>query len=251
MVLPEKRVLVVDDEQIVRDSCERALTDAGYSVRTVGSGRDALTACRSERFDVMLTDLKMPEMDGLEIARAVRKEFPDVRVVIITGYPSRDSARRAESLGIFDYLEKPLSPERLSEATAEALARPAAPLETVAAEAPGDFGAGAVATGPRAERTAAAAPTAEAEPRELPQPAAAPSPESPGAATSKALAFTVVGAVGFFAGVTVSYAINPTEALSYLAVGAAIVSGVVFGLFPGAIFGRSRPNVPAKAGPRA
>jgi CheY-like chemotaxis protein len=119
-----KRILVVDDEQIVRDSCMRALTDAGYAVRTVGSGHDALRACRDEPFDVMLTDLKMPDMDGLEVIQAVADEFPGIRVVVITGYPSRESIEKAEKLGVSDYLEKPLSPARLSAATEEALTHP-------------------------------------------------------------------------------------------------------------------------------
>ncbi|MHC4401487.1 MAG: response regulator [Planctomycetota bacterium] len=118
------RVLIVDDEEIVRRSCKRALTEAGYAVRTVGSGGDAINACRAERFDLMLTDLRMPDMDGFEVIRRVTREFPEVRVVIITGYPSRESAERAEELGIFDYLEKPLSPARLSAATSEALSHP-------------------------------------------------------------------------------------------------------------------------------
>lgn len=128
MVATNKRVLVVDDEEIVRRSYQRALTDAGYSVRAVGSGREALQACRNEPFDLMLADLKMPEMDGIEVTRAVRREFPDVRVVIITGYPSRASWEQTTKLGIFDYLEKPLSPERLSAATAAALASPPMPM---------------------------------------------------------------------------------------------------------------------------
>lgn len=119
----ENRVLVVDDEEIVRESCRRALTEAGYTVRTAANGHDALQACRTESFDLMLTDLRMPDMDGLEVTRTVAEEFPDLRVVILTGYPSRDSAQEAASLGIFDYLEKPISPERLSAATASALAR--------------------------------------------------------------------------------------------------------------------------------
>ncbi len=124
MVTVDKRILVVDDEQIVRDSCERTLRDEGYVVRSVASGQEALLACRDEPFDVMLTDLRMPDMDGIEVIRAVAKEFPEVRVVMITGYPGRNSAEQAEALGIFEYLEKPLNPKRLSEVTAEALASP-------------------------------------------------------------------------------------------------------------------------------
>ena len=125
MVALDKRILVVDDEQIVRDSCARTLTDEGYDVRTVASGREALVACRDEQpFDVMLTDLRMPDMDGMDVVRAVADEFPKVRVVMITGYPGRKSAEQAQSLGIFEYLEKPLSPKRLSQVTADALASP-------------------------------------------------------------------------------------------------------------------------------
>ena len=124
MVAIDKRILVVDDEQIVRDRCERTLTDEGYVVRTVASGQEALLACRNEPFDVMLTDLRMPDMDGIEVVRAVAEEFPEVRVVMITGYPGRKTAEQAKTLGIFEYLEKPLNPRRLSEVTAEALASP-------------------------------------------------------------------------------------------------------------------------------
>jgi DNA-binding NtrC family response regulator len=122
MVASKKRILVVDDEPVVRDSCELALADAGYSVRTVASGRDAILACRRERYDVMFTDIRMPDMDGMEVAKVIAREFPDVRVVVITGYPSRESLEQARNIGVFDYLEKPLTPERLSSATADALA---------------------------------------------------------------------------------------------------------------------------------
>jgi CheY-like chemotaxis protein len=124
MVAASKRVLVVDDEEIVRESYKLALTEAGYDVRTVPSGREALQACRMEHFDVMLADIRMPDMDGLEVSRVVAREFPDVRVIVITGYPSPESAARARKLGVSDYLQKPVAPDRLSAATAAALACP-------------------------------------------------------------------------------------------------------------------------------
>ncbi len=124
MVAVSKRVLVVDDEQIVRDSCERVLKNAGYEVQTVCNGRDALAACRAQRFDVMLTDLRMPDMDGLEVAKALTSEFPDIRIIVITGYPSQDTAQQARELGVFDYIQKPVNPNRLTEATAEVLTHP-------------------------------------------------------------------------------------------------------------------------------
>ncbi|MHB0958057.1 MAG: response regulator [Pirellulaceae bacterium] len=124
MVAAVKRVLVVDDEEIVRESYKLALTEAGYEVRTVPNGREALRACRSEHFDVMLADIRMPDMDGLEVSQVVVHEFPEVRVIVITGYPTPESAARARRLGVSDYLQKPVAPDRLSAATAAALALP-------------------------------------------------------------------------------------------------------------------------------
>ena len=124
MVAAVKRVLVVDDEEIVRESYKLALTEAGYEVRTVSNGREAISACRAEHFDVMLADIRMPDMDGLEVSQVVVHEFPEVRVIVITGYPSSESAARAKRLGVSDYLQKPVAPDRLSAATAAALARP-------------------------------------------------------------------------------------------------------------------------------
>ena len=97
MVATNKRVLIVDDESIVCDSYESVLTMAGFSVRTARSGRDALAACRNERFDVILADLKMPDMDGLEVTREVKKEFPQVQVLIITGDHSTPAAMKSHS----------------------------------------------------------------------------------------------------------------------------------------------------------
>ena len=131
MVATNKRVLVVDDEDIVCESYKRVLSDAGYLVCTANNGRDAVAACRDQPFDVMLADLKMPDMDGLEVTRAAKEKLPQLQVLIITGYPTDQSAKEARALGVFDYLYKPLTPERLSEVTAAALASPAKPAAPV------------------------------------------------------------------------------------------------------------------------
>lgn len=188
MVRIHKRILVVDDEKIVRDSCERTLTDEGYLVRTVASGREALLACRDEPIDLMLTDLRMPDMDGIEVIRAVADEFPEIRVVMITGYPGRKSAEQAEELGIFEYLEKPLSPRRLSEVTAQAMASPprfTSPDFSLALSNP-TLGL------PRGLSEAVAEESARTEPRTRPQAAAV--PETPPQAEPEAVAPT--GAAG-------------------------------------------------------
>ncbi len=131
-----KRVLVVDDEEIVRESYKLALSDAGYDVWTVSNGRDAIRACRDNHFDVMLADIRMPDMDGLEVSRVVTREFPEVRVVVITGYPSPESAARARRIGCVDFVEKPVAPDRLSALTAAALAHPPVEVKEEIAEEP-------------------------------------------------------------------------------------------------------------------
>jgi DNA-binding NtrC family response regulator len=154
MVASNKRVLIVDDESIVCESYKAVLTDEGYSVRTALNGRDALAACRSERFDVVLADLKMPDMDGLEVTRELKRKDPQVQVLIITGYPTQQSAEQARRLGVFDYLSKPLSPDRLSSVTAAAAASPVertVPVQPAVAPAAGEdelatAGPGSVAT---------------------------------------------------------------------------------------------------------
>ncbi|MFH1266795.1 MAG: response regulator [Planctomycetota bacterium] len=225
MVVLEKRILVVDDEKIVRDSCQRALTEAGYAVRTVAGGHDALRACRAEPFDVMLTDLRMPDMDGLEVIRAMAEEFPEVRIVVITGYPSQQSAEQARKLGIFDYLEKPLSPTRLSEATAAVLAQPPRATASVfSTETP---------------RSSTAAPAKARSPQREEGRSEAVAPTPARRAVHNRARQAVLIAMGFLAGVLVAYVIAPVHALAYLAVGSAIASGTVLGLFSDALFAKS------------
>jgi CheY-like chemotaxis protein len=225
MVVAEKRILVVDDEQIVRDSCQRALTEAGYAVRTVGNGRDALQACRDEPVDVMLTDLRMPDMDGLEVIRAVAKEFPEVRVVVITGYPSRESAEEAARLGIFDYIEKPLTPKGLDAATAAALARPRRPEVTAS---------------PTAAPGSDVAVPAEGDPEENEQAELEGMPAPKGrSSTQNRIRQAVLASLGFLVGVTAAYIIAPNHALAWLAFGTAVTSGTIFGLFSDAFFAKS------------
>lgn len=110
-------VLVVDDEQIVLRSCERILSAEGYYVETSLSARNALELLKENIYDLLITDIKMPEMSGLDFIRQVRTKNPDINVIIMTGYPSQENIREALSLRIVDYLPKPLSPVVLVEAT--------------------------------------------------------------------------------------------------------------------------------------
>lgn len=114
-------ILVVDDEQIVLRSCERILAPEGYGVDTATSAKDALSLLDRNLYDLIITDVKMPEMDGIEFMRQVRAKNPDISMVVITGYPSQESIREALSLRIIDYLPKPFSPTHLIEVTNNAV----------------------------------------------------------------------------------------------------------------------------------
>ncbi|MBK8975336.1 MAG: response regulator [Planctomycetes bacterium] len=121
MVAVSKRVLVVDDEPVVCKSFERVLTGAGFEVAEAHDGREALERIREGGYDVAVTDLKMPGMDGLQFVRKLRETNPGMSVVVVTGFPSRDTLREAARLGVVDYLTKPITPEVLTRATTEAL----------------------------------------------------------------------------------------------------------------------------------
>lgn len=107
------KVLIVDDEQVIRDSFSRVMAKEGYAVEAVPSGRLALERVAEEPFDIVLLDLKMAGLDGMETLRELKKIDPDVASIMITGYPTIESAVQAVKLGAYDYLSKPCSPEEL------------------------------------------------------------------------------------------------------------------------------------------
>lgn len=110
---PKARILAVDDEPVILDSFRKILVLAGFSVDTVESGPEALGLVRNGSYDFVFTDLKMPEMDGLEVTRAVKHLRPDVDVMIITGYATVETAVNAMKVGAIDYVEKPFTEEEL------------------------------------------------------------------------------------------------------------------------------------------
>jgi NADH-quinone oxidoreductase subunit E/NADP-reducing hydrogenase subunit HndA len=114
-------VLVVDDEQVVLRSCERVLGAEGYYVHTADSARKALELIRENAYDLMLTDIRMPEMDGIELARQVKEKNPNLDIIIMTGHPSQENIKDALSLRIVDYITKPISPAVLVEAAQKAI----------------------------------------------------------------------------------------------------------------------------------
>ncbi|MBS1114605.1 MAG: response regulator [Nitrospirae bacterium] len=115
------RILVVDDEDIVRTSCSRTLSPEGYEVKLAKNGSEGLKMAREDKFDLVLTDLKMPDMDGIEVLRIIKEQWPETEVIIVTGYQTVDTAVKAIKLGAYDYIEKPFTPDALISAVTEAL----------------------------------------------------------------------------------------------------------------------------------
>jgi CheY-like chemotaxis protein/glycine cleavage system H lipoate-binding protein len=113
-------VLVVDDEQIVLDSVARHLRHDAFEVHKALSAMAALKIMEREPIHIVLADLMMPEMDGLELMQAVRKQYPNVPVIMITGYATINTALQAMQLGAFDYVAKPFTKAELRGVVARA-----------------------------------------------------------------------------------------------------------------------------------
>lgn len=115
------KILVIDDEDIVRTSCSRTLCPEGYEVKLAKNGAEGLKFANEERFDLVLTDLKMPDIDGIEVLRMIKEKWPETEVIIVTGYQTVDTAVKAIKFGAYDYIEKPFTPDGLIAAVIEAL----------------------------------------------------------------------------------------------------------------------------------
>jgi DNA-binding NtrC family response regulator len=114
------RVLVIDDEAIVRTSSKRTLVPEGYEVRLAESGRAGIDILEQESFDIVLLDLKMPDMDGIEVLKVIMERWPGTKVIIVTGFSTVDTAVQALRLGAFNHIEKPFTPDSLLAAVKEA-----------------------------------------------------------------------------------------------------------------------------------
>ncbi len=120
---PYARILAVDDEAIVLDSFRKILVAAGYAIDTVESGREALGLVQRNKYDFVFTDLKMPEMDGLDVVKGVKHFSPESDIVVITGYATIESAVNAMKYGAMDYVQKPFTEDELVEFTRKCLIR--------------------------------------------------------------------------------------------------------------------------------
>ncbi len=115
------KILVVDDEPVVIKSCKRILEAEGYNIDGASGGREAIIAMEQKPYDFVITDLKMPEVDGITLIKWIKKSRPDTGVLIITGYPSQETIKDALELGIIDYVPKPFTPVVLMDVVARAI----------------------------------------------------------------------------------------------------------------------------------
>ena len=125
------RILVVDDEMIVCESCQRILEEEGYEVEIALSGKEAFEKMKAHPFDIVITDLKMPGIGGMEILRTFRKEYPDSIIIMITGFSTVETAVEAMKLGAFDYIPKPFTPDEVSIVVKKAIEKKSLMLENI------------------------------------------------------------------------------------------------------------------------
>ena len=119
-ILLKGRVMIIDDEPSILSLFGRVLRSAGFAVQEVRDGRNVAAALTRHRFDVVVTDLMMPSMDGIEILKIVRSAHPDVPVILMTGQATVATAAKAVEFGALRYLTKPISPNDLVKVIVEA-----------------------------------------------------------------------------------------------------------------------------------
>lgn len=117
----ENRLLVVDDEDLLRNSLVKLLTMEGYSVLSASDGNEALGLIKENKFQLVITDLKMPGMSGMELIHEIQKLSPDTKVVVITAHGEWNTYLEAMERGALEYLNKPINKDDLFYAVKKAL----------------------------------------------------------------------------------------------------------------------------------
>ena len=114
-------ILIIDDELTVCRSCQKILGEDGYSISIALNGHEGLERARKEDFDLAIVDLKMPDIDGMDVVEVIKAERPDTTVIIMTGYSTVSSAVKGMKLGAADYISKPFTPDEMSMAVRKVL----------------------------------------------------------------------------------------------------------------------------------
>lgn len=115
------KVLIVDDEEVVRLSHLRSLQSANCNAMVAEDGLKAIQEMEEHAFDVILLDIRMPNLDGMEVLKTIKHRWPDSEVVVITGYPTIESAKEAVRLGAHNYIAKPVGPDEVIKAANDAM----------------------------------------------------------------------------------------------------------------------------------
>jgi DNA-binding NtrC family response regulator len=134
--MPEGTILIVDDEERQREIYRDILLDEGYSAETAASGESALRLLRQRRCELVITDLNLTGMTGIQLLSTIQQADPTVAVVLITGYPSIQSAIEATKKGVYTYLEKPVDRDKLLAVVGEVFARLALLRKTILGVSP-------------------------------------------------------------------------------------------------------------------
>ena len=110
----QKKVMFVDDEAGVRVSWNRFLSQQGFDVTTAENGKNTIDMLKNEPVDVVVSDLRMPGVDGVQLLEWIHEERPNTQFILLTGYGDEDVERKVRELGAFEYLNKPISPDTLA-----------------------------------------------------------------------------------------------------------------------------------------
>ena len=121
--MPKKRILIVDDEKNIVSSLTAILSDEGYEVSMTDDGVEALEIIQKDPPDLVLLDIWLPGMDGIEVLKTLKTYNPGVKVLIMSGHGTIDTAVKATKLGAQDFIEKPFSLDRITESVENALHR--------------------------------------------------------------------------------------------------------------------------------
>ena len=123
-------ILVMEDELSVARGLEMVLSEEGYTVDLADTGKLAMEAFKQNRFDLLVADLRLPDIDGMEVIKQIKQEKPETEVIVITGYGTTSKAVAAMKLGVHDFLPKPFTEDQIKTAIIESgSCRPIGPLE--------------------------------------------------------------------------------------------------------------------------
>jgi len=130
------QILIMEDDLSVASGLEMILSEEGYTVNLAGTGKLAMQAFKQKRFDLLVADLRLPDIDGMEVIKQIKAQKPETEVIVITGYGTTATAVEAMKLGVHDFLPKPFTEDQIKTAIDEALKEHVEkPVETIARKA--------------------------------------------------------------------------------------------------------------------